>query len=218
VSEASCIVVLGGDLTSPATGGALEGLSPAFVEEERLCSVPAAVEETVELLAGAAFVVVDESVRDVAAVLAALSALAPSLPAIGLVRERASEQARRLESSGLWLVDDVGLRPLADLVSAVSRRTRAATCSLDRSAVRGRAIVPVSRAVIHDLNNVLCVIGTFLDLMLEEAPEGDPRRRDLLELLSASEKAKTLGATLVGSARAAAPELQADAGATKKPD
>lgn len=199
---------------SPATQRALDGLSPVFVEEDRLCSVPAQVEGTIELLSGATIAIVDESVRDVAAVLATVSALAPSLAAVGLVRERSSEQARRLESSGLWLVDDGGLRPLADLVGAVSRRTHETPVSLDRSAVRARAIVPVSRAVIHDLNNALCVIGTFTDLLLEETGESDARRRDLLELLRASEKAKTLVATLVASARA---ELQTSERATKEP-
>ena len=47
-------------------------------------------------------------------------------------------------------------------------------------------------ATIHLLNNHLGVILGFVDLVLEETPEGDPRRRDLLEIKQAAAAAIAL--------------------------
>lgn len=47
-------------------------------------------------------------------------------------------------------------------------------------------------AAIHLLNNHLGVILGFVDLVLEDTPEGDPRRRDLLEIKQAAASAVAL--------------------------
>jgi hypothetical protein len=47
-------------------------------------------------------------------------------------------------------------------------------------------------ATIHLLNNHLGVILGFVDLVLDETPEGDPRRRDLLEIKQAAAAAVAL--------------------------
>ena len=50
----------------------------------------------------------------------------------------------------------------------------------------------VDAATIHLLNNHLGVILGFVELVLEETPEGDPRRRDLLEIKQAASSAVAL--------------------------
>ena len=45
---------------------------------------------------------------------------------------------------------------------------------------------------IHLLNNHLGVILGFVDLVLEDTPESDPRRRDLLEIKQAAVSAVAL--------------------------
>jgi hypothetical protein len=47
-------------------------------------------------------------------------------------------------------------------------------------------------ATIHQLNNHLGVILGFVDLLLDDTPDGDPRRRDLLEIKQAAQAAVAL--------------------------
>ena len=52
--------------------------------------------------------------------------------------------------------------------------------------------VTLSFATLHTLRNRLGVIIGFVDLMLDETPEADPHRRDLLEIKEAAAAAAAL--------------------------
>lgn len=52
--------------------------------------------------------------------------------------------------------------------------------------------VTFGRDTIHTVNNHLAVILGFVDLMIEDAREDDPRRQDLLEIRQAAAAAVTL--------------------------
>jgi signal transduction histidine kinase len=46
------------------------------------------------------------------------------------------------------------------------------------------------RKAVHDLNNQLAVILNYSSFVLEDTPEGDPRREDLLEIQRAARRAR----------------------------
>jgi CheY-like chemotaxis protein/signal transduction histidine kinase len=68
-------------------------------------------------------------------------------------------------------------------------------------AARASTVQELSRGVIHDLNNVFCVVQSFSELLLESTPASDPRLRDLQEIASASQRAAVLIDRLVGFSR-----------------
>jgi signal transduction histidine kinase len=46
------------------------------------------------------------------------------------------------------------------------------------------------REAVHDLNNQLAVILNFTTFVLEDTPDDDPRREDLLEVQRAARRAR----------------------------
>jgi signal transduction histidine kinase len=46
------------------------------------------------------------------------------------------------------------------------------------------------REAVHDLNNQLAVILNFTTFVLEDTPDDDPRREDLLEIQRAARRAR----------------------------
>lgn len=74
----------------------------------------------------------------------------------------------------------------------------------DRSAAADRRLATVGRlagAIAHDFNNQLTAILGYAGLLLEEFPEGDARRADLLEVQRSGERAATLTRLLLGFRR-----------------
>ncbi len=89
-------------------------------------------------------------------------------------------------------------------VFASARALRARASSEQSGAVlaaRDRTVTELSRGVIHDLNNVFCVVQSFAELLLENTPHGDPARRDIQEIANASQRAVVLIDRLVGFSR-----------------
>ncbi len=56
-------------------------------------------------------------------------------------------------------------------------------------------------STLHDLNNLLTMIGLNSRLLLMECPADDPRRKDLEELADVAERAVKLAAELKEQAR-----------------
>lgn len=48
------------------------------------------------------------------------------------------------------------------------------------------------RPVVHELNNQLAIIIGFSELLLDNLPEGDPNRADVLEIMTAARAAMAL--------------------------
>ena len=95
------------------------------------------------------------------------------------------------------------------------RRARARARQL-AVAQRMQAIGTLAGGVAHDVNNLLTVILSTLDLVLEEMPSDDPSRPDLERLVSACIDAGSLSQQLVGLARGT--EGPVDEGARCVPD
>ena len=68
-------------------------------------------------------------------------------------------------------------------------------------AARAETVVELSRGVIHDLNNVFCVVQSFAELLIEATPKSDPRHEDLQEIARAGLRAAVLTERLVGFSR-----------------
>ncbi len=59
----------------------------------------------------------------------------------------------------------------------------------------------LSRAVVHDLNNVFCVVQSFCDLLLQTLDPEDPRYEDVQEIARAGSRATSLTQRLVTFSR-----------------
>src|SRR2546426_12817730 len=57
--------------------------------------------------------------------------------------------------------------------------------------------------VAHDFNNLLGTVMGFGSLLLEQTPEGDPRREPLLEIVHAADRASRLTGALLTFSRSA---------------
>ncbi|NUO51171.1 MAG: hypothetical protein HOV80_20120 [Polyangiaceae bacterium] len=191
-----CIVVVGTVSSLPTLSVTLARMVPDFLEEERLLSAEPQV--LAEVFFGVPIAIVDESVANLSGVRAALATTSASLTAIGLVKERGSDGAKRFSSSGLAVVDHAGMPPLGEVFEALCRSEEE-----EASVVQlPPGVSPMSAALVHDINNTVMVIGNYIEIMLEDPGLGELRRQDLLEIGRATEKAKTLVAALQASQRA----------------
>jgi two-component system cell cycle sensor histidine kinase/response regulator CckA len=134
---------------------------------------------------------------------------------LGGRRIDAFETVRR-RKDGTSVEVAVSLAPVLDpagVVVAVSKTvrdltpTRAAAAALARTELQLRhaqkmeAVGRLAGGVAHDFNNLLSVILTYSALVLDDLPEADPLRRDVLEIEKAGSRAAELTRQLLAFSR-----------------
>ncbi len=122
---------------------------------------------------------------------------------------------RRKDGSLFW--EEASISPLVDSDGRVTNYVAVKEDVTERKqlgaeleqAQRLEAIGRLAGGVAHDINNILAVIGGINDLVLEELPEGAPRRADLLEVRAAVDRGAGLTAKLLAFGRRRPAELRA---------
>lgn len=98
------------------------------------------------------------------------------------------------------------LRTAADtLGNAIARRDAENALEQSEEGLRQRgkmeAVGRLAGGIAHDFNNLLTAIKGNVDLLLEDFPEEDPRREDLVEIQSGAERASALTKQLLAFGR-----------------
>ncbi len=111
------------------------------------------------------------------------------------------EQIQLMDSQRAELGGAAADADRARLVAAEEARERMALEEQLRQSQKLEAVGRLAGGVAHDFNNLLTVARTYCDLLIEEIPEGDSKRADLLEIRAATERAGALSRRLLAFGR-----------------